>query len=164
MSMKKKSNLNKWKKIKLCLTCSAGGHLTELSQIGECYSKYRRFFITFKREDTKELAKQERVYFVEDPSRNPINLIKCLFQTFSILKKERPNVIISTGAGVAVPTCFLGKFLFKSKIIFIESFCRIKEPSLSGKLIYPISDLFLVQWKNLLKFYGKKAIYRGSVV
>jgi beta-1,4-N-acetylglucosaminyltransferase len=73
-------------------------------------------------------------------------------------------VIISTGAGVAVPTCFLGKFLFKSKFIFIESFCRIKEPSLSGKLIYPIADLFFVQWKNLLNFYGKKAIYRGSVV
>lgn len=110
-----------------------------------------------------ELKKNEKVYFVEDPSRNPIKFLKCLFQTFCILKKEKPKVIISTGAGVAVPACFLGKLFFKSKIIFIESFCRIEEPSLSGKLIYPISDLFLVQWKKLLKFYGK-AIYRGSVV
>ena len=162
--MKKKPNLNVNKKMKLCLTCSAGGHLTEISQIYGCYSKYRRFFITFKREDTKELAKREKVYFVEDPSRNPMNFIRCLFQTFSILRKEKPNVIISTGAGVAIPACFLGKFFFKSKVIFIESFCRIKEPSLSGKLIYPIADLFFVQWKSLLDFYGKKAIYRGSVV
>lgn len=63
-----------------------------------------------------------------------------------------------------MPACFLGKFFFKSKVIFIESFCRIKEPSLSGKLIYPVSDLFLVQWKEMLKFYGERAIYRGAVV
>ncbi len=152
------------KKIRVCIVCSSGGHLTEILQVNECLQKFPHFFITFKREDSLELKKRKKVYFVENPSRNPINFLKCLFQTFSILKKEKPKVIISTGAGVAVPACFLGKFFFKSKVIFIESFCRIEEPSLSGKLIYPISDSFFVQWKKLLKFYGEKAVYKGAVL
>jgi UDP-N-acetylglucosamine:LPS N-acetylglucosamine transferase len=154
----------KVKKIKVCIVCSSGGHLTEILQVKECFQKFPHFFITFKREDSLELEKKENVYFVENPSRNPIKFLRCLFQTFFIVKKEKPKVIISTGAGVAAPACFLGKLFFKSKIIFIESFCRIEEPSLSGKLIYPISDSFFVQWKKLLNFYGKKAVYRGSVV
>ncbi len=149
--------------MKICIACSAGGHLTEISQIRESYEKYDHFYITFRRENSIELARKEIVYFVEDPGRSVKNLIKCIFQSFKILWKEKPKVIISTGAGVAVPTCFLGKFLFKSKIIFIESFCRIYRPSLTGRTIYAISDLFLVQWEELLKKYGDKTIFRGRV-
>ena len=128
----------------ICIVCSAGGHLTEILLVKEAYNKYNKFFITFKRENSIELAKKEKVYFVEDPERNFKNFIKCALQTLKILLKERPRVLISTGAGVAVPACFLGKFLLKSKIIFIESFCRINKASLSGRIIYHISDLFFV--------------------
>lgn len=152
------------KKTKLCLTCSAGGHLTELLFLKKCYSKYQRFFITFKREDTAEIAKQERVYFVEDPKRNIIRFLKSFFQTFSILSKENPDVVISTGAGVGVITCYIAKLFFGSKIIFLESFCRIEEPSFSGRLVFPIADMFFVQWKEMLQKYGEKAIYRGAIV
>jgi len=155
---------NENKQINLCLTCSAGGHLTELMHLKECYSKYKRFFVTFKREDTNELAKEEKVYVVEDPKRNLIKFFKSVFQTFSILSKEHPDIVISTGAGVGVVTCYIAKLFFGSKIIFLESFCRIEEPSLSGKLVFPISDLFFVQWKELLQKYGKGAIYRGAII
>lgn len=154
----------KKKQIKLCLACSAGGHLTELLHLIGCYSKYKRFFITFKREDTAELAKKEKVYFAEDPKRNIIKIFKSVFQNFSILSKEHPDVVISTGAGIGVVTCYIAKVLFGSKIIFLESFCRIEEPSLSGRLAFPISDMFFVQWKEMLKKYGEKAIYRGAVI
>jgi len=150
--------------INICIACSAGGHLTEILQIRDAYEKYNRFYITFERENSKELAEREKVYFVEDPERSIKNLIKCIFQSFKILLKEKPKVILSTGAGVAVPTCFISKIFFKTKIIFIESFCRIDKPSLTGKLIYPIADLFFVQWKKLLKKYGDKAIYKGAVI
>jgi UDP-N-acetylglucosamine:LPS N-acetylglucosamine transferase len=142
--------------------CSAGGHLTELIQLKEVYEQYDHFFITLKRQDTIDLAKKEKVYFISDPERNPIKFIANLFQSFWILIKEKPNIILSTGAGMAIPVCYIGK-IFRSKIIFIESFCRIKEPSLTGKIIYPIADLFLVQWREQLKKYGNKAIYSGSV-
>jgi len=150
--------------LKICIASSAGGHLAEVLKIKEVYDTYENFYITFKRENSIELAKIEHVYFVTDPEKNFINLIKCFIETFKILLKEKPNVIISTGAGVALPSCFLGKIIFKSKIIFIESFCRIDKPSLTGKLVYSISNLFFVQWENLLKKYGKKAIFRGAVV
>lgn len=152
------------KRIKLCLTCSAGGHLTELMYLKQCYSKHPHFFITFKREDTKDLAKQEKVYFVEDPKRNIKKFFKSLFQTSSILSKEHPDVVISTGAGIGVVTCYIAKLFFGSKIIFLESFCRIEEPSLSGRLVFSISDMFFVQWEEMLQKYGEKAIYRGAVI
>jgi UDP-N-acetylglucosamine:LPS N-acetylglucosamine transferase len=149
--------------MKICIACSAGGHLTEISQIKKSYEKYDYFYVTFKREDSIDLSKKETVYFVNDPGRSIKNLIKCIFQSLKIMFKERPRIIISTGAGVAVPICFLAKFFSKSKIIFIESFCRIYNPSLTGRLIYPISDWFFVQWEELLKKYGDKAVYKGRV-
>jgi len=158
-----KAKRKKLKNPKLCLVCSAGGHLTETLHLKKFYSRHPHFFITFKRMDTSELTEDEKVHFVADPGRNPINFLKCAIQTFNVLLKEKPDIIISTGAGVAVPACYLAKLFFDSKIIFIESFCRVEEPSLSGKFIYPISDLFLVQWPEMLKKYGGKAVYKGAI-
>jgi UDP-N-acetylglucosamine:LPS N-acetylglucosamine transferase len=147
-------------KMKICLACSAGGHLTELLQIKKAFEGYEHFFVTFKREDTINF--KERVYFAEDPKRNFFKLLKNVVQSVRILLKEKPDVIITTGAGVVVPLCYLGKLL-GAKIIYIESFARIDSASFSGKLIYPIADLFFVQWRHLLGKYGKKAQYGGSV-
>lgn len=149
--------------MKICFAASGGGHLKDILLIKNFYKKYNHFFVTFRRPNTISLAKKEKVYFIIDPKRNPIKLIKNIIQSLSILRKEKPEVIISTGAGVAVPICYFGKLLFGSKIVFIEVFCRTEEPSLSGKLIYPISDLFIVQWKKLLEFYPN-AVYGGLLI
>jgi UDP-N-acetylglucosamine:LPS N-acetylglucosamine transferase len=148
--------------MKICIACSAGGHLIEALQFLPTIEKYDYFFITFKRKQSFELLKNEKVYFVNDPKRNPLKLIKNFFQSFKILLKEKPDVIISTGAASAVPTCYIGK-IFGSKIVFIESLAAVDRPSLSGRFAYFIADLFIVQWKNLLKFY-KKAIYGGQLI
>lgn len=145
--------------MKLCLACSAGGHLTEIQQLTAAFKTHKTFFITFLREDSKHL---KNAYFIEDPKRNPLRLIKTIFQSYSVLKKENPDAIVTTGAGVAVPMCYLAKIMGK-KVIFLESFCRVNEPSLSGKFVYPIADLFLVQWNDMLMHYGKKAKYWGAV-
>ncbi len=148
------------KRLKICMASSAGGHLTELLQIKEIVEGYDSFFVTFKREDTEGF--DEKLYFIEDPKRNPFKLFKNFFQSLKIIIKERPDVIITTGAGVVVPLCYIGT-VFSAKIIFIESFARITSRSLSGFFVYPIADLFFVQWKSVLSKYGKKAIYGGSV-
>jgi UDP-N-acetylglucosamine:LPS N-acetylglucosamine transferase len=148
--------------MKICIACSAGGHLIEALQLLPLIKKYSYFFITFKRRQSFELLKNRKVYFVNDPKRNPLKLLKNFFQSFKILLKEKPNVIISTGAASAIPACFIGKLL-GSKIIFIESLAAVDKPSLSGRFAYPIADLFIVQWKNLLKFY-KKAIYGEQLI
>jgi len=71
-------------------------------------------------------------------------------------------VVITTGAGVAVPICLFAKIFFNSKIIFIESFSRIYEPSSTGKILYNFADLFFVQWPTLKKRF-KRAIYAGRL-
>jgi len=147
--------------MKICLTCSSGGHLLQIMQLENFYKKYDHFFLTFRRDMTENLAKKEKVYFVKDPKRNPFALILNFFQTLSVFLMERPDITISTGAGVSVVACFLAK-VFKNKIIFIESFSRVKYPSFSGRLVYFVADLFIVQWKSLLKFYPK-AVYGGSI-
>ncbi len=147
--------------MKICLASSAGGHLTELMQLEEAFEGYDRFVITFRRPDTENL--NEKIYFVEDPKRNPLRLIKNIVQTLRILVRERPDVIITTGAGVVVPACYFGK-LMGARVIYIESYARINAKSFSGSLIYPIADLFFVQWRSMLRRYGEKASYGGCVV
>lgn len=149
------------KSIKICLTCSAGGHRSQILQLENIYKKYNHFFLTFKERTTISLIKNNRVYFVANPRRNPIKLVMALFQSILVFLKEKPNVIISTGAGVTIPICYLAK-LFDKNVIYIESFSRVTEPSIAGRIAYPISDLFIVQWKPLLNFY-KKAIYGGPI-
>ena len=75
--------------------------------------------------------------------------------------KERPDVVISTGAANAIPMCLIAKF-FKKKVIFIETFARISSPSKTGKFMYKYADLFIVQWKELLKFYPN-ALFGGWI-
>ena len=96
--------------------------------------------------------------------KGKILLIKTILKAFKILTKEKPDVIVSTGGGeIAVPFCYIGKIL-GAKIIFIETLSRITTPSGGGRLVYPIADLFLVQWESLLKKYGTKAKYWGNVI
>ena len=147
--------------MKVCLACSAGGHFSELTQLMPAFSGKKYFFVTDKRIDTKDLGKKEKVFFVECPRRNPLKLLKNFFQSLKLFLKEKPDVVISTGADTAFSVCILAK-IFGKKLVFIESFCRISGPSLSGKIFYPLADVFLVQWKENLEFFPK-AKYWGSV-
>lgn len=148
--------------MKVCIIASAGGHLTEVLQVNSTYSKYEHFYVTFKRKDIKDKLRNEKVYFINDPKRNPLKFLYNFFQSLRIFLKERPDLIISTGAGMAIMFCYIAK-LFGKKVIFIESLAAVDTPSFSGKFIYPISDLFIVQWEKLLKFYPK-AIYGGTLI
>jgi beta-1,4-N-acetylglucosaminyltransferase len=74
--------------------------------------------------------------------------------------RTEPDLIISNGPGTALPVCycaFVCKYLalFRTRIVFVESFCRTSSLSLAGKLIYPITDEFYVQWESLLQMYPK---------
>ena len=88
-----------------------------------------------------------------------------------IIVRERPNLIVSNGPGTAVPICYnhylLSKVLLwnvKNKILFIESFCRVNSLSLSGKLIFPIADKFIVHWKELKIKHPKTILYRDKLL
>ena len=135
--------------------------MLQMLQLESVYKERERFFLSFEREMSKEFSKKERVIFITDSRRSPFRLIKNILQSFFIFLKEKPNIIIANGGGFVVPFCCIAK-IFRKKIIFIESFSRIESPSWSGRLIHPFADLFIVQWKPVLKYY-KKAIYGGSI-
>jgi UDP-N-acetylglucosamine:LPS N-acetylglucosamine transferase len=141
--------------MKLCLVSSSGGHLLQLYVLEEWWSKYERFWVTFKKEDAVSLLQRERVYWAYFPTnRNIKNLIRNTYLALKILFKEKPDIIVSTGAGVAVPFFYVGK-LMKAKLIYIEVFDRIDSPTLTGKLVYPITNIFLLQWEEQKKFYPR---------
>ncbi|MBI4177312.1 MAG: capsular biosynthesis protein [Candidatus Aenigmarchaeota archaeon] len=148
--------------MKIALPSSAGGHLTELMQIKGAFGAHERFFITVRRKDTEDLAGKEKVYFVADTARSPLGLIKNIISSMRIMAKERPDVVITTGAGAAIPSSIIGKFL-GAKLVYMESYCRTKNRSWSGTLLYPFADVFLVQWPSMVSKYGKKTQYWGGV-
>lgn len=152
--MIKKNNL-------LCVVCSAGGHLTEalLAVEGVDYPKY---FVTYRLPHIDESLENVTYYYITNPHKNVLKYFENLFQSIKIYLTMRPKIILSTGSGMAISTCLIGKMI-GSKIIFIETGARISTPSLTGRLMYYFSDLFIVQWKPLLKKYPK-AVYGGVLL
>jgi UDP-N-acetylglucosamine:LPS N-acetylglucosamine transferase len=148
-------------KMRICLACSAGGHLTELQQLEPFYKKFEHFFVTFRRPDSEALAGKKTVFFVERPGRNPLKTIQNFFQAWKILSEQKPGIIVSTGADAAIPICLLGKLRGK-KVVFIESFCRTRKPSWSGRIAYCFADLFIYQWESLTRFFPKGK-FGGSI-
>ena len=136
--------------LKVCLVGSSGGHLTHLYMLKPFWENKDRFWVTFDKQDAKSILKDERMYPCYYPTnRNIKNLIRNIGVAWKVLRKEKPDVIISSGAAVAVPFFYLGK-LFGKKLIYIEVFDRI------------IVDKFIVQWEEQKEVY-KKAINLGSI-
>ncbi len=148
--------------MKIALVGSSGGHLTHLYLLKKFWENEDRFWVTFDKTDAKSILKEERLYHCYYPTnRNVKNTIKNTILAFKILRKEKPDLIISSGAAVAVPFFWIGK-LFGAKTVYIEIFDRIDKPTLTGKLVYPVTDKFIVQWEELKKVYPK-AINLGGI-
>lgn len=153
---------------KVLFASSAGGHLAELMQLRDMFEEYEFTILTEKTDTTLNLKKVygSKVYYVLHSSRKPLMkfLIKLLInfiKSVYILLKVKPEVIVTTGANAIVPICYLGKF-WGCKIIYVESFARVKSISLSGKILKRITNLFLVQHEELLDIY-EDVTYEGSL-
>lgn len=105
------------------------------------------------------------VYWLRQVNRKewlfPIYMMENLWSSCRILWKTKPDLIITTGVLATVPLCLLGKLLGK-KLIFIESFAKVETGTLTGRILYPISDAFFVQWESMRKVYPK-AIWKGGL-
>ena len=148
--------------MKIGLVGSSGGHLTHLYMLKPFWQDKDRFWVTFDKEDARGLLQGEKVYPCHFPTnRNLKNLIRNTFVAWKVLRKERPDLLISSGAAVAVPFFYLGK-LFGAKLIYIEIYDRRDKPTMTGKMVYPIVDRFIVQWEEQKKVYPE-AINLGSI-
>ena len=149
---------------KICIACSAGGHFAEAMQLLPILKDYNVFFFTFYVSHIRNSLKGYNVYYTLNPKRSPLIYMRIFLKSLFVLLKEKPKVIISTGAGSTVPISLLGKFLFRTKLIYVDCSAQVRTSSLTGRIIYSIADLFFVQWKLLRERYGEKAIYGGLLI
>ena len=150
-------------KAKICIPTSSGGHLTHMWLLKPVWSQAAdRFWVTFDKEDANSLLEDERVYHCFFPTnRNIPNLIRNSWLAIKVLRKEHPDLIISSGAAVAVPFFLIGKML-GAKCVYIEVFDRVDKPTLTGRILNSVANLFVVQWPEMEAVY-KKAVNLGSI-
>lgn len=152
------------KKLKVCFTASSGGHLEELLALRPLMARYDSFIVTEKTA-YKPNSEGIRHYDMLQVNRQEKTCIPRLavntFRALRVYLAERPDVVVCTGVLATVPLCLLCK-LFGKKLVFIESYAKVKTPTLTGKLLYPFADRFYIQWKELWKFYPK-AEYIGGI-
>ena len=151
------------KKKKICLAASGGGHLTELLQLSDSWQNYETFFVTTVPVVQNELKTSGQVYVVGECNRQHIGrVLIVLMRCIKIILKERPGIVISTGAAAGCMICYLAK-MFGAKIVWIDSITNVERLSLSGRMVRYIADLFLVQWPELLSKY-QKVEYAGTLI
>jgi UDP-N-acetylglucosamine:LPS N-acetylglucosamine transferase len=146
--------------MKICIVSSCGGHLTEVRTLKLTYEHYDHFYVL---NDQVLLPKdmEGKTYFIRHSERDWLFLVN-LWEASKILRNERPQVILSTGAGPIVPFSLVGKLL-GIKTIFIETFTRVTCPSLTGRIMYRVADRFFYQWKPM-ESYFPRGICGGPLV
>lgn len=107
-----------------------------------------------------EMSKHKNKYLRYLHAFSPLIFLKIA----KILKQERPDVILSTAGWVSIPTFILAKLVFGIPTIYVHSWSRVTKKSDSGRILYYLSDIFIVQWPQLLEKYGKKAQYFGGII
>lgn len=133
----------------ICVICSSGGHLTEALLAMQTVT--RPFYVvTAKQSYIANRLGPIPYHFIVNPHTSLIAYLINFLQSTYLFLKKRPKVIVTTGAGIAVPMCLIAK-LFRRKIIFIESAARVTTYSKTGKLLYKYADTFIVQWEPLQK-------------
>ena len=157
------------KKTKVLFISSTGGHLSELLQLSPLFERCDFHIITEDNPSNLSLREKygmDRVAFVPYGSKSqPLTYVfhfsSTILRSLHYFRKWNPDVIITTGTHTAVPMCRIAH-LFGKKVIWIETVANATTPTMAGKMVYPIADLFIVQWKSMLEVYPK-AVYGGFI-
>ncbi len=155
--------------MKIGIICSEGGHLIEALNVIEAFEGSDIFLITYNASHVGSViqGKLDRVYKISYSVSNLMLFFKLVLNTFKmyrIFRKEKPDVLFSTGSEIAIPAFIIGKVLFGTKLIFLETIAKFNKPSGTGKMLFGISDKFIVPWKSLKKTYGDKAEFYGELI
>lgn len=146
----------------LLLVCSTGGHLLQLLALRKAWEGFSRLWVSFDAGDTRTLLADEEVVWAHSPTnRNLPNLLRNVVLAFRVVGRTRPRVVVTTGAGVAVPFAWVGR-LFGARIVYVETLTRIHRPSLSYRMTAPIVSRTYVQWPELQRALPR-ARFRGNV-
>jgi UDP-N-acetylglucosamine:LPS N-acetylglucosamine transferase len=138
---------------RVLLVTSPGGHLVQLKALEGWWQEHQRVWVTFDAADVRSALAGERIVAAHHPTtRNLLNLVRNTVLAFRLLRRDRPDLVVSAGAGVAVPFFWLA-WLLGIRTVYLEVFDRIDSPTLTGRLCYPVATHFLVQWEEQRQFY-----------
>lgn len=147
----------------MLLVCSSGGHLLQLLALREAWESFPRVWVTFDKADARSLLADESVVHAYGPTnRNLGNLLRNLRLAVRVLWRTRPALLLTTGAGVAVPFAWLAR-VARVPVVYVESVTRIDGLSLSGRMIAPVADRLYVQWPELAQRLPR-ARYAGGLI
>jgi len=150
--------------MKACFVASSGGHWEELMCIRSIAEEHDTVYITEEGGQARD-SSLKNIHLLPQINRRQKDFVwrflRLLVSAGRIMLREKPDFVVTTGALIAFPFCVYAKLL-GAKVIYIESFARVHDRSLTGRLVYPMADLFLVQWETLLKCYPK-AKYVGGI-
>lgn len=145
----------------LLLICSSGGHFKGLLQLRPFWQQHQRTWVTFDTTTTRAALEGELVTWAHSPTnRNLPNLLRNTLLSWRVLRTPRPDVILTTGAGVAVPFLILGKLL-GCRTVFVESITRIETLSLSARLTLSFLDVLYVHWPQLQARYPRAELIQA---
>lgn len=145
----------------ICIVSSCGGHLTEVRCLKPAYEGHEHFYV-LNDKAILPADMQDKTYFIRHSERD-WRFILNLWEAFRILRKMKPDVMLSTGAGPAVPFAIVGRFLFGTRVIFMETITRITTPSMTGRIMYHLAHRFYYQHAGLERFYPS-GIFGGTLV
>lgn len=132
-------------------------------QLLEAFNGHEIFFATYFSGRDSELKELAPAYLTHNIGTNLWRMFFGFLWAFRIIYREKPDVIVSSGAEIAVPFFFWAKIL-RIKTIYIECWFQIERLTLTARILYPIADAFYVQWPQLLEVCGPKARYEGAVI
>lgn len=155
-------------RLRVCLAASGGGHVRQLLDLEPAWRQHDAFFVT---EDTalgRSLAARRRTHFVAHvalgqarlgaPLRMLVAAVRNLFDSARAILRERPDVVLTTGAGAAFFTILFARAL-GARVVLIESFARFDHPSMFARLAAPFAHHLIVQspalagrWKDAKLF------------
>lgn len=144
------------------LACSPGGHLQQMLALEPAWSEAEITWVTLRSRDVDHLLEGRDVIYGYGPTNRSVrNLLRNLVVAWQTLRRRRPDAILSTGAGLAVPFFLVGRLL-RCRLIYVESLTRTESLSVSGRVVYPLADAFFVQWPTTTR--RSKARFEGRIL
>jgi beta-1,4-N-acetylglucosaminyltransferase len=149
--------------MKVLLVCSPGGHLQQMLALEPAWRDNDRSWVTLQGADVDSLLCREDVTLGHSPTNRSLkNLVRNAALAWRLVRRHRPDAILSTGAGLAVPFFLVGKLL-RVRLVYVESVTRTESLSLSGRIVYPLADRFFVQWPRVAERFAQ-AEYAGGIL
>lgn len=147
--------------MKIAVVCSHGGHFTEMTYLQPSFDGTDFFYVTYDSPRTRQIS--GRKYLFPNFGREPYRILGSLHRMVMILLREKPDLMVSNGAEIAIPFFYIARLL-GIRTLFIECYTRVNKPTFTGKAVYPLASEFLALWPEMLKRYGKKAKFWGGLV